>query len=515
MEYKTDLSGEFGHSSTHSQQEFSSTPHLLDCETDLLPEFHHLPNENTSEPGNTRQDKEFSSKSSAPEKQQKNPRKKHRRTLLLQMAAVGLSVVVVTNSFGGDILGLDKLFSPSEPSHEEPSYEEPSQDDPPYEEPPHEESTDNPSPQLPSYLSLTPRGETSPVFLFQNGQTTDHKIPSVQYNAEINTLTLTDYSGGVLHASNMGDNFTLYLDGKNSLECILVDGDSEHTNSLTIDGEYKASLSVNKEQAHPIGLRINNETSSGFLSIAAFFDLDVYGHETALVVSNNGSTPGIQTSPVTMMSGDIIQSFFPIASATDWTVSGPESGSNTPGTHVSFHATFSVDYSAEDGVIQDITLYENEVYDNPYVYIKEIDSYAVFSADTTVTVTNTNNPAPIYIYYRQYTVHDEPFLVPWAQNAEDWESESIPMVDLSGKYYSYGGIRYLAKDGDNLVWNGEFIIGGDMIHPDAVLLNPGESITITLPNDGSDSIYRLHAETYFPEIDYSYWIYINYKFENT
>lgn len=118
MEQNTDLSREFGSSSERRQQEFGSDPAALDPKTDLSPEFSHPPD---AEFGSIGQQQEFPYDSAADAVKQPSRRERHRRTLLLQMAAAALTTVLVTSSFGLDILGDDMLFSESGSSASDPN----------------------------------------------------------------------------------------------------------------------------------------------------------------------------------------------------------------------------------------------------------------------------------------------------------------------------------------------------------------------------------------------------------
>lgn len=489
MEQKTDLSGEFGRPSVQARKEF---------EADRTSEFIHPPEENTPLPDPALQDNEFtplpSSKGTAPKT---NKHKKHRRTLLLQMAAVGLGAVIITNSFGGDILGRDTLFS-SSVSESTGQFGDPI---------PSEEASQSGS------LYITQAGNKTPVFLCRNGQATDAQVSGLSYDSVLNRLELDDYSGGQICAEGMGLDFTIYVKGENHVDQITVSGVGQGLGSLTIDGTFKSILTINENQNHAVGLLLNANNTSNSLTVTWHVDVDVYGSDAAILLSRSTDEIGIYCEPVTRLSGEIIHSDNTLGAA-DWTISAADNN-NTPATHVSFDDTFKMERETLSAVHESITLYQNAPYGDPFVNTSDINAYSIITNETPITVTNICNSAPIYIYYTQYTNHDEPYPVAWVQDEIDWESsDTIPTVDLQGKYYSGGGIAYLATDGETLSWNWDFVINSNTFPSDAVTLAPGESITFTLPDDGSNSIYQLFSETYFPESERYYWIYSTFKFDS-
>ena len=115
MRDKTNLTGEFGLSSDSATREFGSLWSETERKTDLALESSDPPKGGAQE--FTIPDKaiEFSAAAQTAERKKLSWREHHGRTLLLQMASVGLSAVLVVNSFGGDILGNNMLFGGSTP----------------------------------------------------------------------------------------------------------------------------------------------------------------------------------------------------------------------------------------------------------------------------------------------------------------------------------------------------------------------------------------------------------------
>lgn len=124
MREKTDLSGEFGLSSDHANREFGSPRSAIESKTDLSLEWGNSTGDGAQEFTTPDKSLEFSDGSQASGKKRTSRKERHRRTLLLQMAAVGLTTVLVVNSFGGDILGSDRLFDgPNPPPTSQPEVE--------------------------------------------------------------------------------------------------------------------------------------------------------------------------------------------------------------------------------------------------------------------------------------------------------------------------------------------------------------------------------------------------------
>lgn len=96
--------------SDRATREFGSLWSATERKTDLALESSDPPKDGAQEFTIPDKDIEFSAAAQAAEKKKPTWREHHSRTLLLQMASVGLSVVLVVNSLGGDILGNDMLF---------------------------------------------------------------------------------------------------------------------------------------------------------------------------------------------------------------------------------------------------------------------------------------------------------------------------------------------------------------------------------------------------------------------
>ena len=96
------------------------------------------------------------------------------------------------------------------------------------------------------------------------------------YDADTNTLTLTDFDGGdlALEANLMGNNFTIELHGENRLSRIRVWG-WYFGGSLTITGD--GSLAVNDTQTSGVGLYMECEFSPSCLMIDRNVTVDIYG----------------------------------------------------------------------------------------------------------------------------------------------------------------------------------------------------------------------------------------------
>lgn len=364
-----------------------------------------------------------------------------------------------------------------------------------------------------SELYVTDSGNGRPVYLVQGGEITvaSWNRADLRYDPDTNTLTLDDFTGGIVSARMMGEDFTIQYDGENKLDAILCRGHrSVVSGSLSIDGSYGASLVVNEDRQWPAGIHLSADRSSSALSVLWGTELEVYGSEAAVLVENSSAEQGIATEPVTGVSGSVFSrdsADDPVFA--DWYISQSVSDGDTPGTYVGFRRLISVEH---DSITRSVTVTEplrrKAPYDNPYVDEIHIDGYSMIDSGTTHTITNEGT-LPVYIYLYQYTYCAESTPVEVAKG-NDWEV--LETVDMQGQYYCPGGVRYLTADGN---WEYDFTVSGSMLQEDAARINSGESLAVSLPEDGTDSIYMLYAETYDPERDYSWWIYSSLKFNGT
>lgn len=308
MEQKTDLSREFGLLPDRKDQEFGSDPAALDPKTDPSPEFTHPPD---SEFGDAPKHQEFAHDAPSDATTKKmSRRERHRRTLLLQMAAVGLSAVVVTSSFGQDILGDDMLFT--SPKHDSESHisqivveevDEASKHD------------DKEELRTTSYL-IYEDGNSDP------GPYAD----SARYDARSNTLYLSAGPLDILRIDNMGDDFTIYLEDTcyvGLIECF--------NGSLTITGNPGTSLLINQHDEYVYwwhGLVIYGGGTNATLTVEPFITVDIHG-SGAIAIDNTTAPLGIRfNSAYTSVSGTVQSgsyifrdgAFVDEGGAADWTV---------------------------------------------------------------------------------------------------------------------------------------------------------------------------------------------------
>ncbi|MBQ9544157.1 MAG: hypothetical protein IJV00_03415 [Clostridia bacterium] len=100
-------------------------------------------------------------------------------------------------------------------------------------------------------------------------------LPGASYDEETNTLTLENFTGGVLNANMMGNSFKLKLVGDNHLDGILVWG-FYYGGSLTVIGP--GSLTVNENRLLSVGIELRAEESPSCLIIDGDVEkLEVFG----------------------------------------------------------------------------------------------------------------------------------------------------------------------------------------------------------------------------------------------
>ena len=233
---------------------------------------------------------------------------KRKRSLLLQFAAAASSVVLVTNSFGLDFLGLDGLFNDSVILGEVSTDLET--------EPYHEPESKPDSKPLMTYSELMPfggdrifprlddewtvtqdrtidahnryivtvnfaKGEMKDRAKVEGFVRADRKTtgysgpidiafpdslvmindPSITYDENSNTLTLRDYHGKGLIVNNMGQDFTIRLVGDNVLSQYLLVGGG----SVTITGS--GGITINEDEYFDYGIHLAARFSNACLMI--------------------------------------------------------------------------------------------------------------------------------------------------------------------------------------------------------------------------------------------------------
>ena len=249
---------------------------------------------------------------------------KRKRSLLLQMAAIASSVVLVTNSFGLDFLGLDGLFNDSvivgqiEESTEAPAEtEEPTEPEPvftagfPVGGDKDLPRLEGPAPQDPLYKDAHNRfiaavefsegsmGKSAVVTGFiwvdpdSNGRLTGPVVmsynepsgsmlddPAIVYDSPSNSLLLREYSGQGLLIVGMGNDFTVDIEGQNKLSQSLIAGGG----SVTLTGG--GLLTVNQEKTEDYGIMLAGGFSETALMVGSGVSLEIGGKECAVTASS-------------------------------------------------------------------------------------------------------------------------------------------------------------------------------------------------------------------------------------
>ena len=254
--------------------------------------------------------------------QTKARREKHRRSLLLQMAAAATSVVLVTSSFGIDVLGLDGLFNDSvilgEASTEHDSPER-------YDDEPEllfgdimPFGGDRIFPGLSNEWTVTqdamvdahnryivtaeftegsmgeqamvdgfiwsdrkePQFFTGPIPMSFPGTKVSAESNAIRYDENTNTLTLHNYHGKGLVVNGMGQDFTIRLEGDNRLdEYLLVGG-----GSLTIIGD--GGIVINEDNRFEYAVHVVGQWSDAYLMLDGSIKYNLTGRHSAIRVTS-------------------------------------------------------------------------------------------------------------------------------------------------------------------------------------------------------------------------------------
>ncbi len=252
-------------------------------------------------------------------------RERKKRSLLLQFSAVAASVVLVTNSFGLDFLGLDGLFNdsvitgqissseetqplpvdePTKPSRTDKLYGDvlPVGGDRSFPQPEDREDREGEaahnhyiaeaefyegsmgeSAAAEGFVYVDPENSglvTAPVPLTA-GIPSENIVQksSIRYDEATNTLILSDYRGKGLIVSRMGGDFTIRVEGDNYLEqYLLIAGGSVH---LTGSG----GLTINKDEEFDCGLFLAGDYSDACLMIEDEVNFRINGRVSAFGAS--------------------------------------------------------------------------------------------------------------------------------------------------------------------------------------------------------------------------------------
>jgi len=306
MENKTNLSEEFSGSSNFASREFGTDHWKLDPKTDLSSELNRPRISDSSEFSVACSDKEFSYVSNEPVPPPKPSRtEQHRRSLLLQMASLGLSAVVVTNAMGMDILGDDMLFSDSPPKciYVGEVVDESMNDDDPL-----LETTD--------YVIYSPdKSEVNP------GPYGD----SVWYDDASNTLYLDGCQLDILNISYLDEDVTIFVESTSHISLLQSIGVS-----ITISGNQDASLIINQHsRVHWwYGIVMYGEGHDISLTVSPDAIVNVRGSSGAIAIDNTVANSAIRfDASQTFINGVPQSGAFPFESvlsvdggAADWTI---------------------------------------------------------------------------------------------------------------------------------------------------------------------------------------------------
>lgn len=148
-------------------------------------------------------------------------------------------------------------------------------------------------------------------------------------------------------------------------------------------------------------------------------------------------------------------------------------------------------------VNQSVELYQEDAATGQVGEAQALAGYNQVPFGTTITVGNvgTDASAVFYIYCQSYTRRASSTITHGADGAA---------VDMQGKYFGYSAVQYLTDKpgegarsaGEGLYWNSDSAIDGTTAPAKAKVLQPGESVTFTMPEDGADTIFQLFVEVY-------------------
>ena len=117
-------------------------------------------------------------------------------------------------------------------------------------------------------------------------------LTGAAYDLATNTLTITDLDDPELglYVHYMGDDFTLCVEGRCALSCIIVQNYVGFYNtSLTITGSGSLTLNQEGQRYAAIHLSTEGDDQDMFLEISPSVTLDLYPGEEGVIICNNGT----------------------------------------------------------------------------------------------------------------------------------------------------------------------------------------------------------------------------------
>ncbi|MBQ6293050.1 MAG: hypothetical protein IJK77_04190 [Lachnospiraceae bacterium] len=256
-------------------------------------------------------------------------KEKRKRSLLLQFAAVASSVVLVTNSFSIDLLGMDGLFNDSvlfgEVHSTEPDdWHEPEHDDEPdliygdlipfggdrvFPKLDNNDWTVTQSQTVDAnnkyvaavdfikgsmgeqamvesfvwYGRKSPEFYTGPIPMSIPANIVSTESPSLYYDSDTNTLTLNNYHGKGLMINNMGQDFTIRLIGDSVLSEYLMVA----CGSVTITGD--GGITINDGEHYDYGIHVVGQWTRAHLMLDENVKFDISGAQSIFRVTSTCS----------------------------------------------------------------------------------------------------------------------------------------------------------------------------------------------------------------------------------
>ena len=232
---------------------------------------------------------DFDEKEFTPQGKQKKSRCKT-SVLMAQVSAMLLSVVLVKDSFGEDmlltdVLGMDGLFAGTAG-----------------------ETWDDAFPDLPNQAVSTQVNESF-IYVQDHGagayvhsaiEEYETDVSGMVYDDLTNTLTLTDVTAQEVDINLMGNGFTIRLEGENHLDTLAIWG-YYYGGSVTFTGD--GSLYVNEDMNYDIGMLMECEYSESCIMIDDGVSLYIGGSEAAVLVFATKAPKGIYYLKGTALSG--------------------------------------------------------------------------------------------------------------------------------------------------------------------------------------------------------------------
>lgn len=138
--------------------------------------------------------------------------------------------------------------------------------------------------------------------IYTDGGTSIGTLTGASYDKTTNTLTLNNFTGGMVDVNLMGNGFKIELIGENSLDSVRIWG-ALYGGSVIFTGS--GSLKINENLNNPTGLMLECEDSTSCIMIDREATVEVFGQKAIIVHRTMLENAIIALQPIKVSGGEI------------------------------------------------------------------------------------------------------------------------------------------------------------------------------------------------------------------